>query len=89
MGHPRYTKEEIAARGKALYERHLGAQLEPQHRGAYLVINVETGEYLIDEDEVAASKRAYAQYPGAPLYGMRIGPEAWGRIGWRGVATPR
>jgi hypothetical protein len=89
MGHPRYTKEEIAARGKALYEQQLCAQLEPQHRGEYLVINVETGEYLLDEDEAAASKRAYAQYPGAPLYGMRIGGEAWGRIGWCGAATAR
>jgi hypothetical protein len=89
LGHPRYTREVIAARGQAIYEHQLRGKLGPQHDGEYLVINIETGEYLMDEDEVAVSKRAYAQYPDAPLYGMRIGCEAWGRIGWCGAATPR
>ena len=89
MGHPRYTKEQIAMRGKAIYEQEIRAQLEPRRNGQYLVINVETGEYEIDEDERTVSQRAYARHPGAPLYGMRIGCEAWGRIGWRGLTgTP-
>jgi hypothetical protein len=89
MGHPRYTKEEIAARGKAIYEQKLRAELEPRQNGQYLVINVETGEYEVGEDERAVSQRAYARYPGAPLYGMRIGCGAWGRIARRGAAGAR
>ena len=88
MGGRTYTKEEIAARGTAIYE-HLRPQLEPEHTGKYLVINIETGEYEMDENDVAVSQRAYAKYPGAPLYGMRIGSRAWGRIGPRGARSAR
>ena len=89
MGHPRYTKEEIAARGKAIYEQQLRAKLEPEHIGKYLVIDIETGEYEMDQDGAVVSQRAYARHPGAPLYGMRIGRPAWGRIGLRGATGLR
>jgi hypothetical protein len=87
MGHPRSTKEEIAARGKAIYEQQIRGKVEPEHIGKYLVIDVETGEYETDEDGVAVSQRAYAKRPGALLFGMRIGYPAWGRIGLRGPAA--
>jgi hypothetical protein len=89
MGHPRYTKEEIASRGKAIYEQQIRPKVEPEQIGKYLVINIETGEYEMDDDEVAVSQRAYAKHPGAPLFGMRIGSGAWGRIGPHGAATAR
>src|SRR5438105_1198509 len=70
MSHPQYTKEQIAARGKAIYEQQIRSHVEPEHTGEYLVINIDTGEYEIDKDKAAVSERAYARYPGAPLYGM-------------------
>jgi hypothetical protein len=85
VGHPRYTRDEIAARGKAIYDRQIRALVEPQHIGKYLVINVETGEYELDADDETASRRAYQKYPGGALYGMRVGYPAWGRIGTRGA----
>ena len=87
MSHPRYTKEQIAARGKAIYEQQIRSHVGTNHTGEYLVINIETGEYEIDKDKVAVSQRAYDRYPGAPLYGMRIGCRSWGQIGSR-EATP-
>jgi hypothetical protein len=87
MGHPQYTKEEIAARGQAIYEQQLRSKLEPEHAGKYLVINIDTGDYEIGEDGLAVSKRAYAKYPGAPLYGTRVGERAWGRIGMHGAVA--
>lgn len=88
MTHPHYTKEEIAARGKAIYDNQLRAQLEPAHTGKYLVIDIETGEYEIDSDGSAASLRAFQKKPEGVRYGMRIGYPAWGRIGARSAATP-
>jgi hypothetical protein len=73
MSHPQYSKDEIADRGKALYEQHLRAQVEPGHIGKFLVIDIETGEYEIDREELAAFKRAKAKRPDAPLYLLRIG----------------
>lgn len=74
---------EIVRRGKALYERHIRAEVEAGNLGKVLVINVDTGDYEMDADHLTASDRAAAKYPGAPLYAMRIGSPALGRIGSR------
>ena len=37
------------------------------------VIDIETGEYEVDDDALTASKRALAKYPGAAIYGLRVG----------------
>jgi len=83
MAHPRYSTEEIVRRGKTLYEQQLRPQVEAGNTGKVLVINVETGDYEMDTDHLAASDRAAAKYPGAPLYAMRIGAPALGRLGAR------
>ncbi len=81
MGHPLYTKEDIAARAKALYEQEIRAKIEPDDIGKYLVIDIETGDYIIDEDDIVVMKRAADKHPGGALYGMRIGYPTMGRIG--------
>ena len=85
MGHASYSAEEIAARGREIYEKHLRQKLEPENAGKYLVIDIETGEYEMDEDGETASLRAYRKHPEGVRYGMRIGHRAWGHIGLRGV----
>ena len=83
MAHPLYNTEEIVRRGKTLYEQQLRPQVEAGNTGKVLVTNVETGDYEMDTDHLAASDRAAARYPGAPLYAMRIGSPALGRLGAR------
>lgn len=84
MAHPRYTKEEIAQRGKEWYEREIRSKVEEGNKGKILLIDVETGDYEIDDDQLAAAHRALAKHPVAALYGMRIGYPALGKIrgGW-------
>ena len=89
MPHPRYSPNEIVERGKAWYEQQIRDRVEAENRGRFLVINVETGEYVLDDDHLAASDRAAAKYPGAPLYTLRVGYPAVGRIGGRGLAQKR
>ena len=81
MAHTDYTPQEISARGKALYETKLKAQLEPEHIGKYLVIDIETGDYEMDLDGEKASVRAFQKKPLGARYGMRVGYRSWGRIG--------
>jgi hypothetical protein len=81
MGHPRYTKEEIATRGKAIYERRIRDKVEPENNGKFLIIDIETGEYEIDEDDFAASRRAHAKHPDGAFFGMRVGYRSSGTIG--------
>jgi hypothetical protein len=77
MGHPRYSLEEIGRRGQELYERQLREQVETdENLGKQIVIDIETGEYEIDDNGLAASRRLLARHPGAALYGARIGYNA-------------
>ncbi len=83
----RYTKEEIVRRGKELYEQQIRAKVEEGNKGKILVIDIETGDYEIDEDHLAANQRARAKHLNAVLFGMRIGYPTLGKIGggWRGI----
>jgi hypothetical protein len=85
MGHPRYADEEISRRGKEWYDRYLRGKVEEGNRGKALIIDIETGEYEIDDDGLAATHRALAKHPDAALYGMRIGYPAYAKLGgsWR------
>lgn len=88
MSHPRYTSEEIARRGQALYEERLRGEVDPRDRGKFLVLDIETGEYEFDVEELAALQRAKRKNPDAVLYILRIGYPVAYRIG-RSFARPR
>jgi hypothetical protein len=81
MAHPRYTSDEIARRGQGLYDQQIRAEVEADNRGKFLVLDIETGEYEIDEDERVALKRIQTKNPGAALYMLRSGYAAAYRLG--------
>ena len=81
MGYQSYSAEEIASRGKHIYEARLRQKLEPANVGKFLVIDIETGEYEMDDDDVAASLRAFDKNPDGARFGMRIGYRTSGTIG--------
>ena len=72
MPHPRYTSDEIAQRGQVLYDQQIRSKVEPGNKGKFLVLDIETGEYEMDTDELAALKRAKAKNPDAALYILRV-----------------
>ncbi len=81
MGHPRYATDEIVARGKDIYEKQLKSKLESQNVGKFLVIDIESGEYEMDDDDLTAALRAYAKNPDGARYEMQIGCATSGTIG--------
>jgi hypothetical protein len=83
MPYPPYTAEEVATRGETIYEQQIRAKVEATHKGQFVVIDIETGDYEIDADDLAATKRALAKRPAAVLYGLRIGYPAAYRLGGR------
>lgn len=70
---PRYSKEEFAKRGDAIYDRDLGPRLEPAENGKFVAIDIETGEFEVDADEMAATDRLLARVPKAQIWFRRIG----------------
>ena len=89
MPHARFTVHETVERGKELYEREIRPKVEEGNTGKTVVIDVETGEYEIDDDPMAATHRALAKHPGAALYRTRIGFPAFGKIGGSWGNAPR
>ncbi len=87
MSYLQYTPEEVAQRGKAIYEQEIRAKVETGNEGKYLVIDIETGDYEIGDDYLTPSKLLHAKHEGAALYAMRIGYPAVGRIGGRFVGV--
>jgi hypothetical protein len=83
MPYAKYTSEEVATRGEVIYEQHIRSQVEADHKGKFLVVDIETGDYEIDEDDLTATKRALAKRPEAVLYGLRIGYPTTYRLGGR------
>ena len=87
MPHPRYSSREIVQRGQMLYDQQIRANIDPDDKGKFLVLNIETGEYEIDADELAALKRAKATNPDAPLYMLRVGYATAYRLGGKSVVV--
>lgn len=83
MGVTVYNGEEIVRRGRQLYEDSIRTRVESGNRGKILVINVETGEHVIDADEMAATETANARFGDVPLFVLRIGHPALYCLGGR------
>jgi hypothetical protein len=81
MPYAKYTPEQVESRGEAVYEQEIRSKVEPQHKGKFLVVDVETRQYEIDEEDVTATKRALAKRPEAVLYGLPIGYPTAYRLG--------
>ena len=79
------TADEIARRGEQLYDESLREKLEPGHRGRFLVLDIDTGDYEIADDDLTATQRLLTRCPQAVTYGVRIGRrDAYhlGAAGW-------
>ena len=71
---------QIGQRGQALYDQQIRAQVEEDHRGKFLILDVNTGDYEIDAEDLTASERLLARRPDAALFGVRIGHRAAYRL---------
>ena len=78
-----YTTEEIVRGGREIYDREVRAQVEISHDVEFVVVDVTTGAWEVDEDDVAASERLLAKNPDAMLYFARVGRRAAYRLGTR------
>jgi hypothetical protein len=80
---PRYSKEEFAQRGDALYESEIRQQVEEGNHGKIVAIDIETGDFEVDRSEIAACDRLEARRPDAQIWIVRIGSRHVRRFGGR------
>lgn len=81
MSYPGYTTEEVARRGREIYERRIRAEIEPEQAGRFVVVDIISGDFVVADDDLEASDRMIERNPEAVLYGTRIGERAAYRIG--------
>ncbi len=68
------SREEVARRAKQLYEGGIRQKVEIEENiGKMVIINVETGDYEVDNTGLQAAKILQEKSPYARLFGIRIG----------------
>ena len=71
---PRYSKEEFAIRGDAIYEKNILPKLTDKDVGKFVAIDIETGAYEIAGSEMKAGDKLLARFHSH-------------RFGWCGLDT--
>jgi len=53
MPQTQYTNEEIGRIGTEIYRRQIRPQVMPQYKGKFLILDIVSGDYEIDEDDTS------------------------------------
>ncbi len=88
MNHTQINKEEIAQGGGEFYQNIIRSQVEiPENIGKIISINIENGDFEIDNDLIVACNRLKTKYPHAVIWTERIGYDAVYAVGGTLVRT--
>jgi hypothetical protein len=79
----RYNKEEFAHRGDTIYEGTIRPQLSSGDKGKFAAIDIESGIYELDVDELGACHKLRARVPDAQIWMVRVGSRSVHHFGGR------
>ncbi len=80
---PGRMKQETALWGDKIYERHIRQQVEADHHGEIVAIDVDSGDYAVAESVVAAWERLISRHPDGGFWFVRVGYPAVYHLGGR------
>ena len=87
---PTRPAEETARLGDEIYERDIRRQVENDHVGDVVAIDVDSGSWTIGEDEIAATDRLHAERPDAyDVWCLRVGYRALYNFGGGSIRSAR
>ena len=79
---PRRSPEETARLGDEIYERDIRPQVETDHHGEFVSIDVASGSWAVSDDLLTAAKRLREQRPDAiDVWSVQVGYGVIGSIG--------
>ena len=84
-----YTPEDIESMGTAIYEEKIRSLVGPGDKGKFVVIDVYSGDYEIDERSGAAIGRLLKRRPGAHVCTVRVGYPVPYSVRWTRLQRPR
>jgi hypothetical protein len=73
----KYPKEEFTRRGDALYEEVVRPHLKAKDKGKFVALDIDSGAYEIDSDQLAAGDRLLERYPKAQIRMIRVGHDTF------------
>ena len=76
MAQPKLGPEERAAFAETLYRERIRPTLTNADIGRFVIVDINSGDYEIDDDDVAAADRLHERLPDAFGYIMRVGYSA-------------
>lgn len=85
---PGCNMEEFALRGEEIFERDIRHHLVGYDDQDFVLIDIETGDYEVDADELTASDRLRKRHPDAQVWLRRVGFPCARRFGSRLRTTP-
>ncbi len=68
--------DDLLQRGIKLYEERLKSELEPEHDGEMLALEVESGDHFLGRTATEAYRKAKAKHPGREFAFLRVGAKA-------------
>ena len=77
------STHEVESRGEAIYRERIRHLVEPHEKGKFVVIDIFSGDYEIDERDADASVRLLSRHPEALTWAVRVGyptPYTWTRL---------
>jgi len=77
----RFAKDEFAQRGDAIYDCEIRPRLAPGDDGKFVALDIESGQYELDDDELAACDRLRSRLPDAQIWLVRVGSRYVHRFG--------
>ena len=69
---PKYSQEEFARRGDAIFEKTIKPQIPPGHDDDFVLIDIESEAFEYDQDERAAADRLEARRPNAQIWMRKV-----------------
>ncbi len=69
-------RRSVASRGRAIYREKIRPNVYPRLKGQIVAIDVDSGDYEIDDDDAQAHRRLRARRPNARMWAERIGYSA-------------
>jgi hypothetical protein len=73
MPNLRYTSEEFARRGQEIFDRKIAAVVQGEDPYKYVAIDIESEDFEVDKDQLAAADRLFQKNPEAQLWFRRVG----------------
>lgn len=81
--------EEFARRGNAIYDQHIRQHVESAHRGDFVAIDIESGEWELSSNALDACDRLIARLPDCQTWLVRVGFPYVHRMGGHGAGRTK